>query len=169
MERNFEIPEMSNEDISHWYKSIKPIVNHGVYLRKLSSEELTNVAYTWLKKSKDYADPVDYSKLSVLEDVKMLHEFGMIALFKPSVGEVIRQISKEHLEKVVAFEIIDGAIGMTGTFKDELKHGFHVSIVRLYQLKNDSNAEAQPITEYPTKDSKIPVGMTVKEFNELFV
>lgn len=169
MERNFEIPEMSNEDITHWYKSIKPIVNHGVYLRKLSSEESTNVAYTWLTKSKDYADPVDYSKLLVLEDVKMLHEFGMIALFKPSVGEVIRQIPKEHLEKVVTFEIIYGAIGMTSTFKDESKQGFHVSIVRLYQSKDDSNDEAHPITEHPTEDSKIPVGITVEDFNELFV
>lgn len=42
----------------------------------------------------------------------MLHGYGYYGLFKPSVGEIIRQIPKDLLEKVVAFEIIAGAIGM---------------------------------------------------------
>jgi len=53
MERKFEIPKMSNEEIAHWYATIKPIVGHDTYLRKLSAEELTNVAYTWLNEPTD--------------------------------------------------------------------------------------------------------------------
>lgn len=169
MNRKFEIPEMSTEEIARWYATIKPIVNGDTYLRELSERELTNTAYTYLKDPRDYADKVDFSKLSVLEDMKMLHGYGYPMFFKPSVGEVIRQIPAEYLEKVVAFEIIDGAIAMNSTFKDELNAGFHVSIVRLYQAKDGQNEVAHKITEYPTSDSKIPVGMTEEEFKELLV
>lgn len=134
----------------------------------LSAEELTNTAYTWLNEPTDYADKVDFTKLSVLEDRKMLHCWGYYGFFKPSVGEVIRQIPNEYLEKVVAFEIIDGAIAMNSTFKEELNAGFHVSIVRLYQPKDDTNEAAHPITRYPVSDSKTPVGITEEEFKELF-
>ena len=168
MERKFEIPKMSSEEIARWYATIKPIVGHDTYLRELSVKELTDVAYTWLTKPTDYADKVDFTKLSVLEDRKMLHGWGYYGNFKPSVGEVIRQIPKEYLEKVVAFEIIDGAIAMNSTFNDELNAGFHVSIVRLYQAKDDTNEAAHPITEYPMSNSKTPVGITEEEFKELF-
>lgn len=169
MERKFEIPQMSNAEIAHWYATIKPIVGHDTYLRELSDDELTGTAYTYLNEPSDYADKVDFSKLSVLEDQKMLHSWGYYGFFKPSVGEVIRQIPKEHLKKVVAFEIINGAIAMNSTFNAELNAGFHVSIVRLYQAKDDTNEAAHPITEYPTSDSKVPVGMTEEEFKELFL
>ena len=168
MKRKFEIPKMSDAEIARLYAIIKPIVGHDTYLRGLSANELTGSAYTWLNEPSDYADKVDFSKLSVLEDRKMLHGYGYYGFFKPSVGEVIRQIPKEHLNKVVAFEIIDGAIAMNSTFNAELNAGFHVSIVRLYQAKDDTNEAAHPITEYPTIDSKLPVGMTEEEFKELF-
>lgn len=168
MKRKFEIPKMSTEEIAHWYATIKPIVNHDTYLRKLSTKELQTVAYIWLNEPTDYADKVDFSKLSVLEDRKMLHGWGYYGFFKPSVGEIIRQIPKEYLKKVVAFEIIDGAIAMNSTFIDELNAGFHVSIVRLYQIKDDTNEVAHQITKYPTNNDKIPVGITEEQFNELF-
>ena len=50
MERKFAIPQMSNEEIAHWYATIKPIVGRDTYLRELLPKELTNVAYTWLNK-----------------------------------------------------------------------------------------------------------------------
>ena len=168
MKRKFEIPKMSDAEIARWYATIKPIVGHDTYLRGLSADELTGIAYTWLNEPSDYADKVDFSKLSVLEDRKMLHGYEYYGFFKPSVGEVIRQIPKEHLNKVVAFEIIDGAIAMNSTFNAELNAGFHVSIVRLYQAKDDTNEAAHPITEYQTSASKVPVGMTEEEFKELF-
>lgn len=170
MERKFEIPKMSNEDIAKWYTTIKPIVNNGAtptYLRKLSNSELEKISYIWLNDSTDYVEAVDFSKLSVLADVKMLHSWGYYGYFKPSVGEVIRQIPKEYLEKVTAFEIIKGAIGMNSTFKAEFNVGFHVSIVRLYQAKDDTNTEAKPIDIYPTSDCKIPLGMTEEQFQEV--
>lgn len=169
MGRKFEIPKMKNEEIAHWYNTIKPIVKRDTYLRKLSDEELTDCPYTWLREPKDYADEVDFSKLSVLEDRKMIHPWGYMGYFTPTVGEVIRQIPKELLHKVVAFEIITGALAVNSVYNAELNAGFHVSIVRLYQAKDDTNEEAKPITKYPTSDSKTPVGMTNEEFKKVFL
>lgn len=171
MERKFEIPKMSNEDIAKWYASIKPIVKlNGTarYLRKLTEDELTGSSYTWLTDPSDYAELVNYNSLSVLADIKMLHRYGYHGFFKPSVGEVIRQIPKEYLEKVIAFEIITGAIGMNTIFNEELNAGFHVSIVRLYQAKDSTNEEAHPIGIYPYSESKLPIGITEEEFHGLF-
>lgn len=170
MERKFKIPEMSNEDIVKWYSNIKPIVdNEGTptYLRELTNSELQDKAYTWLTEPSDYSDIVDFTKLSVLADVKMLHAYGYYGFFQPSVGEVIRQIPKEYLGKVIAFEILEGAIGMNGIFNAELNAGFHVSIVRLYEAKNDTNEVAQPANIYPTPDSKTPIGITEEKFQIL--
>ena len=168
MERKFEIPSMSKEEIAKWYANIKPIVSKApkMYLRNLSEEEITGVAYTWLTKPEDYAEVVDFTKLSVLADVKMLHKWAYYGFFKPDVGEVIRQIPKEYLEKVVAFEILEGPIGMDSIYNKECNAGFHVSIVRLYQAKDATNKEAKPVDKYPTKDSNIPIGMTQEEFEE---
>ena len=171
MKRKFEIPPMSNTEIAKLYKNIKPIVkNEGihVYLRELTDEELTNKAYTWFDKPSDFAEPVDYNQLSVLTDIKMLHKWGYYAFFKPSVGEVIRQIPKEYLEKTIAFEIIASAIGINTVYSEELNAGFHVSIVRLYQKKDDTNKEAHPLKTYPEDDSKVPIGMDKKDFETIF-
>lgn len=170
MERKFQIPEMTTEEIAKWYTTIKPIVNDGAiprYLRELSERELTCTAYTWLTEPPDYAGPVDFTQLSVLEDTKMLHVYGYHGFFKPDVGEVIRQIPKQYLEKVVAFEIISGPVGMNSIYRKELNAGFHVSIVRLYQEKNDTNEVATPVDCWPTTDSKCPVGMTKEDFEKI--
>ena len=173
MKRKFEIPEMSNEEIANWYQTIKPIVEDDTYyrsyLRELSAKELTHVAFTWLDKPTDYADKVDYSKLALLEDRMMYLSFGYRGLFMPKVSEVIRQIPKEYLKKVVAFEIVDSTIGLDSKFSDAYKAACRVSIVRLYQAKDDTKQAAQPITEYPTSDSETPVGMTEEDFKELYV
>lgn len=99
--RKFEIPEMSTKEIARWYATIKPIVKGDTYLRELSEKELTNTAYTWLHDARDYADKVDFTKLSILEDRKMLHGYGYPTFFKPSVGEVIRQIPPSTSKKLL--------------------------------------------------------------------
>lgn len=170
MEQKFQIPEVSTEEIAKWYATIKPIVyknGTACYLRKLSEKELTNTAYTWLNKPTDYAEYVDFDELSFLADIKMLHHYGYYGYFKPSVSEVICQIPKEYLEKTIAFEIIDGAIGMNSIYNAELNAGFHVSVVRLYQKKDETNEAATPLECWPTKECKCPLGMKTEHFQTL--
>lgn len=42
-----------------------------------------------------------------------------------------------------------------------------VSVVRLYQAKDDTNEVAEPVGEYPNEDSTLPIGMTEKEFQNV--
>lgn len=169
MEKKFKIPNMSVEKIAKLYSKIRPIVSKSgtpCYLRELSKKELTDIAYTWLDELKDYDYYVDFNELSVLTDVKMLHRWGNPAFFTPSVGEVIRQIPKEYLDKVVAFEIIGETVGISSIYRDELNAGFHVSVVRLYQAKNSTNEAATPCTTWLSKNSKCPIGMEKKDFRK---
>ncbi len=171
MKRVFVIPQMMDEEISGWSKSIRPIVGDGIYyLRELSKKELTSIAYTWLKEPWDYTCKVDYTKLSILEDRKMLHKYDWFESFKPTVGEVICQIPNDYLylKKVIAFQILDGPIAMDTTFIRELNAGFHVSIVHLYQAKDSTNQKAQLVKEYPYMNIKVPVGMTREEFVDAY-
>lgn len=169
MEKKFKIPNMATEEIAKLYLGIKPIVHKNgtaCYLRKLAKKELTHTAYTWLTDSSDYSARVNFKKLSVLADVKMLHGWGYYGYFKPSVGEVIRQIPKEYLNKVCAFEIISAPIGMNSVYCAELQAGFHVSVVRLYQAKNSTNEAATPVGCWPSASDKCPIGMEEKDFQK---
>ena len=170
MEQKFQIPKMSTEEIAKWYSTIKPIVRKNGksnYLRELSLNELTKTSYTWLTNPKDYAEVVDYSKLSVITDVKMLHTYGYYGFFKPSVGEVIQQIPKRFLKDVVAFEILDGAIAMNSIYREELNAGYHVSVVRLYRTITTSHLPAIPINCWPNKYSKRPLNMLDSDFRKI--
>ena len=170
MNRDFEIPKMKVEKIAKWYDQIKPIVKRNgvpVYLAKLSTDEIIKSPYTRFTKEEDYADIVNYSKLSVLADVKMMHTYGYYKNFKPSIGEVIRQIPKELIEKVIAFEMLEGALAMNSVFRAELNAGYHVSIIRLYQSKDITNEEAKPVFYYPTINSNTPIGITEDQFEKI--
>ena len=179
MGRKIKIPIMKNKEIAKWYENMKPIVNgktsenlksKSVYLRLLTKEELTDRSYTWLTKE-NYADEVEYGKLSLLADIKMIHKWSYYGFFNPSVGEIIRQIPKELLGKVVAFEIIYLPKNSSdfNLFKKEFDAGFHVSVVRLYQAKDDSNIAAEgTVLKYPSEDDTVPpIGMSKEEFYKL--
>lgn len=140
-EKKFFIPEMEQAEIVKWYQNISPIVIHNdkpCYLRRLSDKEISNTAYTWLNNKNDFGKEVDYTKLEELCVLNMLHTFGYYGFFKPTVAEVIRQIPKELLSEVVAFEMISNPNDADdlSKFQDALNAGFHVSTVRLYKTKN---------------------------------
>lgn len=167
MRSKFVIPQLSIEEVTRRYQHVMSIVEHKCYLRELSNDELSGLTYTWCHESNDYRDVVDYSKF-FLEDRKMLHNYVPPKCFKSSVSKVLRQISKDLLSKVVAFEILDGAVSYNDVCQDELKAGYHVSIVRLYQAKDDTNEAAKPVTNYPSDDSMVPVGMTQEQFERIY-
>ena len=172
MQQKFFIPTMSNEEILKWSQNIKPIVCYNGdrrYLRELSIEELTKHSYLWLKSPEDFSETVDFSKIGILADVKMLHSYSYHGFFKPSVGEIIRQIPEELRNVTVAFEIIYSPYGQPDfdIFKDEFNQHYHVSIVRLYQNYGIGVSEATKILEYPTKTSCLPMLMEVEKFKKL--
>ena len=172
MFKEFNIPEMTTEDIVKWYQKIKPIVCRNgdlKYMRELSPDELTKKSYTWLNKPEDYGDKVDLSTLSIFTDVKMLHKFSYHGFFKPSVGEIIRQIPEELRPLTDAFEIIYSPSGWPdfNIFKDEFDQNYHVSIVRLYQKSDVGLPKAEKLLEYPTSGSPLPIHIEAEKFKKL--
>lgn len=139
-EKKFFIPPMDEVELVSHYQHISPIVQKNgtsFFLRRLSTEQLSKKAYTWLNAETDYGEEVDYNKLEVMTTKSMLHTFGYYGFFKPSVAEVIRQIPKELLDQTVAFEIVyqPKDAEELERAKDAMNAGFHISAVRLYKAK----------------------------------
>ena len=158
--------KMSKRKILKWSKKIRPIVNHnGIlkYLRPLTNEEVLSTWYTYLKKNDDYGSKVNFSEISVLADVKMSNGF----MQRACVAEIIEQIPKELLSKVVAFYIVysQSCIEDECFFNEENS----VIIVRLFQSKDETVSKARNIQNYPDERSHTPIGMTDNEFERFKV
>lgn len=134
-----QIPPMSKKEICELYRRIKPIVRIDevpYYMREFSPSDLTEKSYIW-NRGEDKTVPANMEELETIMDNKTLHKYGYHGLFKPSIGEVISQIPKDVLEKVVAFEIVYSPESWDdfNRYIDEFNAGFHVSSVRLYSKK----------------------------------
>lgn len=156
MKQFYSIPKMNEKDIVNAALLIRPIVNTSVgasFLRQLSEKEILDSTYLFI----DYDEKVDFSTLQALADVKMLHTLSDYGFFKPTVGEVIRQIPKDLLEKTVAFQMMYGPAdpGYANLFGSEFDEGFHVSIMRLYGPNGSTKLGSQD-----TFPAECPIGMT---------
>lgn len=168
---------LTDNDVLTWYQTIKPIgvspIGIPCFLRSLSDREVFTLSCNWLHQARDYEEPVDFSKLSYLEDIKMLHRIYGTSLPRYSVGEIIRQIPSIFLDKITAFQVVYlnkfSNTNEQAIFPNEFKQGYSVSVVRLYSEKNECNSEAIPITEdlYPYSEATLPLKMTEEEFSKL--
>ena len=126
------IPKVSKEEIEKRSERIKPVVKFDSNLSFIKPVDLFGIAYTW------DPEPAGRAKgLKPLCDITTYHTYGYYGFFKPSIAEVLAQIPKEYLDKVVAFEIINSP----GTADDlnresaALNAGYHVATTRLYVKK----------------------------------
>jgi hypothetical protein len=73
-------------------------------------------------------------KLKTLCDITTHHSFGFAGFFKPSIAEVLAQIPEEHLDKVVAFEIVEApeSADDLNREREATNAGYHVAKTRLY-------------------------------------
>ena len=133
------IPEVSKKEIRERFKKIKPVVRFAKGIRLFKSSEgypyfikqvdLFRIAYTWDPKPKKVA-----KNLKSLCDITTYHSWAYYGCFKPSIAEVLAQIPDEHLDKVVAFEIVanpETAADLCQE-KEALNAGYHVATTRLY-------------------------------------
>lgn len=140
---NVSIPEISEEELLKRYERIKPIVEVDgtkYFLRDFTKDELTGIAYTW-KKEKDKREPVDERMYipRTGKDFECIHKYGYYGCFKPSIAEVLAQISDMDVEFVDAFEIIKSPETGEDLHKNEMvfNNGFHISTVRLYTRRDN--------------------------------
>jgi len=123
------IPKISDERLNELAKKIKPVVRIKGQPRYIQPVDLRGVAYTWDPK------PAGHAKgLAELCVITTYHSYGAPMFFKPSVAEVIAAIPEEHLDKVIAFEIISSpnTADDLNAEHEALNAGYHVAKTRLY-------------------------------------
>ena len=130
MSEKVYIPVLSVERVAELFKHIKPVYEFDGVKRYIKPVALHTVAYTW--DAKPAAEAVG---LIPLTDITTYHKWGYYGFFKPSIGEVLRQIPEDLLEQVVAFEIVDSPKNSEDLNKNltELNDGYHVATTRLYR------------------------------------
>lgn len=130
VEKRVWIPEVVKERIQELAERIKPIVQFPregkCYIKPV---DLFGIAYTWDPKSADKA-----TGLKPLCDITTYHTYSYHGFFKPSIAEVLAQIPAEHLDKVVAFEIVENpeTADDLNREREALNAGYHVATTRLY-------------------------------------
>ncbi len=161
VEKKSWIPEVPKERIKELAKRIKPVVRmvpvritvkeHGddgsetiiderEHPNKMRRDERGeryyikpvdpfNIAYAWDPKPSDKA-----TGLKHLCDIRTYHTYGYYGSFKPSIAEVLAQIPAEHLDIVVAFEIVDSPkdVNDLNREREAMDAGYHVATTRLY-------------------------------------
>ena len=138
------IPKLTQEEIMNRYQKIRPVMTKDGKLHRLreyTPREIMKTSYYW-ELEKDMLPEVEKYLVQIPDsDFYCLHAYGYYGLFKPSVAEVLSQLTDEQLLRADAFEIIAGPETSNDFTRDELsaiafKNGFHVSTVRLYALKH---------------------------------
>jgi len=138
------IPEISNERLKELVKRIRPVVRYAKGEKGLfeSGEGIPyyikpvhprNVSYLW------NAKPVKMAAgLATLTDITTYHTYGYHGFFKPSIAEVIAQIPEKHIDRIMAFEIIESpeTADDLNLHLQELNEGYHVAVTRLYRKKH---------------------------------
>jgi hypothetical protein len=125
-----KVPEISERRILELAERIKPVVTFEEEGRcYIKPVDMFSESFTW--------DPEPASKaigLKLLCDITTYHPYGYYGSFKPSVAQVILQIPAEHLDRVVAFEIVkhpETADDLDAE-SEIFNSGYHVATTRLY-------------------------------------
>ena len=99
-----EIPRISYEEMKARVARIKPVVLHEGALHYIAEVDPVSIAFTW--------SPVPTSEatdLILVREITTYHTYGAPVFFKPSIGEVLRQIPTDLLDTVTAFRTeLDG-------------------------------------------------------------
>ena len=125
-----KVQEMSEQRILELAKQIKPVVTFedegSSYIQPVDP---FSESYLWDPRPTQRA-----TGLSVLCDITTYHPYGYYGSFKASIAQVILQISPEHLDRVVAFEIVKypNTVDELDAEDEIFNSGYHVATTRLY-------------------------------------
>ena len=126
-----KVPEISKARIRQLAERITPVMEFKEKGRcYIKPVDIFKESFTW--------EPELVSKATGLKaicDITTYHHYGYIGYFKPSVAQVISQIPREHLDKVIAFEIVkvpDEFPENSSPEYEALDAGYHTATTRLY-------------------------------------
>lgn len=127
MEDEFDIPDISDERINK-YVGVAALKREGLSLYQAPKHDLRRTAWPWIEDM-----PKFKGKIKEKCRVRTLHRYGYYGFFKPSVAEVLAQLTDDQLEGVVAFEAHGPETADDlNRHKEELNAGFHVAETILY-------------------------------------
>ena len=155
---NISIPKITNEELERRYSKLKPLVrnenNELCWIGALTPKQLRGISYIWDPK---FIRPVKENELMPIQayEFTTIHEYGYYGMFKPSVAEVLSQLTlpdykdifrddyeihdmrTDIMMKPVAFEVFDYPETREDLYKDHLhasilNAGYHVAQVRIY-------------------------------------
>ncbi len=139
---DIKIPKISSEELANRYAKVKPMVRIDGklhWMREYTFRELSNRSFHFAS-NEDAREAIDEDALIPMPDFDFmcLHTYGYPGFFKPSVAEVLAQLSDHDVLRACAFEIISfpcDAADFNKTYftRMALNKGFHVSTVRLYR------------------------------------
>jgi len=141
------IPPISDERLNELTARIHPLVRFAVrdvYRRDLRPTEPDsrgllfhikpvhprNIAFTW--DPKPIGEPL--MGLETFETIRTYHTWGAPALFKPSVAEVLAQLTTGQAERAVGFEILSHNLDVNNVLSD----GYHTVLTKLYEVAHAS-------------------------------
>lgn len=129
VDKMYQIPEMSDEEIQRRCSLIRPLVRHEDKLLTVVPHDPDKVAFNWAK-----AEAVLDKPLVEVGRCRTLHVYGYYGFFKPSMSEVVRFIPEDLVGVAEYFEVAEARI--VNTNEDErmaLDKGFHVSEAIFYK------------------------------------
>ena len=130
-----EVLDLPGDRLRELADRIKPVVDFQregrCYIKPV---DVFAEAFTW-----DAEPASKAADLKALCDITTYHPYGYYGFFKPSIAQVILQIPQEHLEKVIAFEIVKSPDIPDGLDPESevLNAGYHVATTRLYVRSDD--------------------------------
>lgn len=134
-----QIPQISNERLEELVRKIKPVVRMAKVTTSRGSRmegdcegdlyfiedvDPRKIAFTWSPKPTRMAEEVNPNPYKTIVTI---HGYGAPVFFKPSIAEVLAQISEEDTGRCVAFETNE--LGFT---EDS---SCHTAKTRLYERK----------------------------------
>jgi hypothetical protein len=125
-----KIPTITDDDINDLLAHIKPMVydEAGIVPCTFDPVHPRNVSFIW---GPDGLRPVE--GIEPWRQVRTLHTYGHPALFKPSIAEVLAQLTGD-LSEVVGFTIRGPAdADELNVEREALNAGFHVGVVTLWR------------------------------------
>ena len=116
------------------------------------------------------SDVLDYDKLYLYASYKL--ELDNIAQGKipenimPSA--ILSKIPDELLERIYSLEVVFTSSKDTiKFFPEEKASNMGVVVVKLYAIRDDSNTKKVNVSNWPSKEDILPIGMTQNEFDSL--
>lgn len=122
------IPQITEEWLSELLQRVKPVVHfNGLGLCYIKP---TNPLAPFLR---DCEATKRVDGLKTLCEITTFHTFGYHIYFNPTVAEVLAQIPKEYIRRVVAFQVVsDPTKEVHAHHIEALAAGYHVATTRLY-------------------------------------